>query len=118
MPGERRFELLELLLRPNDLKHKVNEEQFGTPTEEESLLYYDLDQQRFFETHRPEPSAEIEAAVEEPPVPTPQVETETFPAPLDQKKVTPNFFIDLIPPNFVPRPQPLPDKGVLDNENP
>lgn len=119
----RRGGLSRLLIRddfPYDLKHKLNEEQFGAPTEEETLLYYDLDQHRFFETQKPEPAPEIEAAVEEPHVPALQEEPDTFPAPpqLDQDNATPNFFIDLIPGYPAPTPPSLPEKGVLDNEQP
>ncbi len=117
-----------LLIReefPYDLQHKINEDKFGPPTKKETLYYYDLDQHSFFESQRPEPTpaSAPDTILEEPTA----VESQTgqvVPAPSPPPKMPensgPKFFIDLMPnvTKPTPTPQPLPEKGFLENGNP
>ncbi|MDH5762522.1 MAG: hypothetical protein OEZ51_06035 [Nitrospinota bacterium] len=121
----RREGLSRLLIRkefPYDLQHKVNEEKFGAPTEKETLYYYDLDQKRFFETPRPEPASQ--PVYNENPYNPAETQTkgpESTPPPPSTgmpENPEPEFFIDLPPSITTPAPQPLPEKGFLDNANP
>jgi hypothetical protein len=117
-----------LLIRdefPYDLQHQVNQEKFGPPTEKETLYYYDLDQHSFFESQRPEPTPESS--------PNEMLEERTTIESMEEQKITspvppvkmpessgPQFFIDLLPnvTKPTPTPQPLPEKGFLENDNP
>jgi hypothetical protein len=119
-----------LLIRdefPYDLEHQANKEMFGSPTNKETLYYYDLDQHRFFESQRPEPTPESTPAPDE------MMEQQTTVEPTEEQENTtpttppqmpespgPKFFIDLLPnvPQPTPAPQPLPEKGFLENETP
>jgi hypothetical protein len=117
-----------LLIRdefPYDLKHQINQEKFGPPTKKESLYYYDLDQHSFFESQRPEPAPESapESAPEEIREEQTAVESNEEPGitspppPLNLPETSgPQFFIDLTPNVTKPTPQPLPEKGFLENE--
>jgi len=117
-----------LLIRdefPYDLKHQANQEKFGPPTEKETLYYYDLDQRRFFETERPEPAPEFtpdEMLEEQTAVESTEEQATPLPSsPIEMPKSSgPQFFIDLMPNVTKPTrtPQPLPEKGFLENENP
>jgi hypothetical protein len=117
-----------LLIRkefPYDVKHQVNEEKYGPPTKKETLYYYDLDQHRFFESQRPEPAPEStsDKMIEEQTAVQPEEEQEiTSPSspPEMPESSGPRFFIDLIPnvTKPTPTPQPLPEKGILEDENP
>ena len=117
-----------LLIReefPYDVKHKANEVKYGPVTKKESLYYYDLDQHQFFESQRPEPASEStpsEMLQEQTAVEIP--EDEQAPSPSSPPKMPessgPKFFIDLLPnvTQPTPSPQPLPEKGFLENESP
>ena len=117
-----------LLIRdefPYDVKHQANEEKFGPPTEKETLYYYDLDQHRFFESQRPEPAPESAPDTllgERTGVETEERHEITSPSipPKMPESSGPKFFIDLMPnvTRPTPTPQPLPEKGFLENENP
>jgi hypothetical protein len=117
-----------LLIRdefPYDLQHQVNQEKFGPPTEKETLYYYDLDRHSFFETQRPDPapeSAPVEALEEQ--TAAESTEEQEIISPSSPPKMPdssgPQFFIDLMPnvTQPTPTPQPLPEKGFLENERP
>jgi len=113
-----------LLIRdefPYDLKHQANKGKIGPPTNKETLYYYDLDQHRFFESQRPEPTLEpaSEEVLGEQTVveSTEEQETPSSSAPPKIPESSgPKFFIDLIPnaSQPAPTPQPLPEKGILE----
>jgi len=122
-----------LLIRgefPYDLEHQVNKEKFGPPTQKEVLYYYDLDQHRFFESQRPEPapeskpteSLEEQTAKEQATVEATEEQEIIPPAlpPAMPESSGPQFFIDLTPnvTQPTPTPQPLPERGFLENEKP
>lgn len=118
-----------LLIReefPYDLQHRVNQNKFGPPTEKETLYYYDLDQHSFFESQRPEPTPEPTLDEES----GEQMILDSFES-MEEQEVTippirgpgstsPQFFIDLAPnvSQPTPTPQPLPEKGFWENDNP
>jgi len=117
-----------LLIRkefPYDARHQIDQEKLGPPTEKETLYYYDLDQHDFFESQRPEPASEP-AAVEVPEEQTSvePMEEQAIPSPASPVEMPensgPQFFIDLMPnvSKPTPTPQPLPEKGFLENDQP
>ncbi len=117
-----------LLIRdelPYDLKHQINEEKLGPPTKKETLYYYDLDQHSFFESQRPEPTPESAPDAmlgEQTAVESAEEQEITSPAPPIKMPESsgPKFFIDLLPSvtKPTPTPQPLPEKGFLENDAP
>jgi hypothetical protein len=117
-----------LLIRnefPYDLKHQANEEKLGPPAKKETLYYYDLDQHSFFESQRPEPAPESAPdAILEEQTAVESTKEQEITAPSEPPKMPessgPKFFIDLMPSitKPTPTPQPLPEKGFLENETP